>query len=175
MNNLFFDPLMHNALVSGLIMATIFSILGIFVLLRQVVFIGIAMAQAASAGVAFSLLAGSVAIPVIYTLNNFLPETGRNILWPTLFTMVSVMAISKIALNRKLPPNASIGIVFSFLWALTILFIANSGEGIAHVRNLVEGDLLIVVDTDLQVIEFLGVSICFFTFAFWRQPHIDQL
>ena len=168
MTALFLDPLMHNALIAGLLIATTFSILGIFVILRQVVFIGIAMAQAASAGVAFSLLMGVVSISLFSSIASILPFGAGQIIWPALFTIVSVLVISMISQSRKLPPDASIGIIFSMLWALAIMFVANSGQGIAKVRNLIEGDLLMVFGNDVLIIGVLGVTVLSVLLLFWK-------
>lgn len=168
MITLFLDPLMHNALIAGLIIASTFSILGVFVILRQVVFIGIAMAQAASAGVAFSLFTGAVTISFLSSIADVFPEGSGQILWPALFTILSVSMIFLLFSSRKLPPDASIGIVFSMLWALAIMFVANSGHGIAKVRNLIEGDLLMVFGNDVIIIGFLGFSILSILLLLWK-------
>lgn len=168
MLELLFDPLMHNAFIAGIIIASTFSLLGIFVILRQVVFIGIAMAQAASAGVAFSFFVTGASITLLSSIPGILPDGAAIILWPAVFTVLSVLIISKFSDNRKLPSDASIGIIFSLLWALAIMFVANSGQGIARVRNLIEGDLLMVCSNDLIIIGFLGVTVTGALLILWK-------
>ena len=153
------DPLMYNAIAAGVIIAATFSLLGIFVVLRQVVFVGIAMARAASAGVAFSFFIAAVNIPIIVSIVALVPPTVARIIWPALFTFLAIFILSFISHNRKSTADAGIGLVFSILWAMAIIFVANSGHGIARVRNLIEGDLLMISSGDLVIVFALSVAV----------------
>ena len=50
------QPFFHNALIAGVLAAMMCSMVGVYVVLKRVVFVGITLAQISSAGVALALL-----------------------------------------------------------------------------------------------------------------------
>ncbi|HEX8834070.1 MAG TPA: metal ABC transporter permease [Abditibacteriaceae bacterium] len=118
---------MRQALLAGLSVALICSYLGVYVVLKRIVFVGVALAEMSSAGIALGLLLG------------FAPILGA-----MLFTLLGVVFFSLRFASRRLPNETFIGIAYSIAAALGILLIAKSAQGETHMLKLLQGDVLTV-------------------------------
>lgn len=119
------------ALYAGLVVAALCSYLGLFVVARRMVFIGVALAELSSAGIALGLLVG------------FAP------LWGALgFMVLGVLLFSRRWAPRLLPPDAVIGVFYTIATALGILLIAKSAQGESHMLTLLRGDVLAVYPSE---------------------------
>lgn len=126
--------LFPNALGAGLLIAVTCSCLGVFVILKRVVFIGITLSEVAALGIA---LAMTWHLP---------PLLGAAVL--------TLAAVSLFALPyemQSLPREAAMGLVFVLASALSILVVAHSGMGLHEVRSLLYGDLILTSPTDLAL------------------------
>ena len=137
------------AIGGGLIIAAVCAALGVFVVLKRVVFIGIALSQAAAAGIASSF---------VFHLP---PMLGAGLL-----SMLTVTLLAYPYESRRVPRDAVLGAVFVFASALSILIVSKSGFGLTEVQSLLYGDLIVTSERDFWVIVFtLGpVIACFLIF-----------
>jgi ABC-type Mn2+/Zn2+ transport system permease subunit len=126
--------LFPNALGAGLLIAVTCSCLGVFVILKRVVFIGITLSEVAALGIALAMTW------------HFPPLLGAAVL--------TLAAVSLFALPyemQSLPREAAMGLVFVLASALSILVVARSGMGLHQVRSLLYGDLILTSPTDLAL------------------------
>ncbi|MFH1709266.1 MAG: metal ABC transporter permease [Planctomycetota bacterium] len=128
------------ALVGGLLIAVTCSVLGVFVILKRVVFIGIVLSEVAALGVAAALAF------------NFQPFIGASIL-----TIACVLILALPLNSDRIPRDALLGILFVAASSLSILLVARSGFGLEEVKNLLYGDIIFTTGTDLWII--LGVML----------------
>jgi ABC-type Mn2+/Zn2+ transport system permease subunit len=122
------------ALLAGLLIGLVCSILGVFVILKRVVFIGITLSETAALGIALSML---MHLP---------PLLGAAAL--TLLVVVLLALPLELA---SLPRNALMGIVFVAASALALLVVAGSGFGLREVKTLLYGDLILTTSFDLAL------------------------
>jgi ABC-type Mn2+/Zn2+ transport system permease subunit len=118
---------MRRALAAGVLAALACGFLGLYVVLKRIVFVGVALAELSSAGVALALLAG------------FAPLLGSVAL-----TLAGVALFSARGTSRRLPHETSIGILYATSGALAILLIAGAAHGETHMLKLLQGDVLAV-------------------------------
>ena len=122
------------AVSTGLLVGVVCSLLGVFVILKRVVFIGIALSEIAACGIAVAMLAGLV------------PVAGA-----ILFTLVAVMALAFPFESRRIPRDALLGVLFVAASSLSVLLVSHSGLGLHEVRSLLYGDLILASKTDFVV------------------------
>jgi ABC-type Mn2+/Zn2+ transport system permease subunit len=123
---------MQRALIGSLIVGGICAYLGVYVVLRRIVFVGVALAQVSSAGVGLAVL------------------TGQNpSLMSILMTLGGVAAFSVKARDRKVTQESYIGIGYALAAALAVLFIAKSAKGEGDMLELLKGDVLTIVPADI--------------------------
>ncbi len=163
------DPLFRDAMIAGLLMASAFSLLGVFVVLRRVVFIGMTMAQVASAGTAFAFYLAAICPPVFMFFDPSWWRHWGDILCSTLFTLVAVFVVARGGGKRRVTSDGAIGFTFAAFWALGILFVARSGQGIAEVRNLVQGDLLLICTYHLLIVGAVAFVVWFSLMLSWKE------
>lgn len=141
---------MQRALVAGLAVGLIGAYLGVFVVLRRVVFVGMALAQFSSAGVALGLLIG---------LAPLLGSVGM--------MLVGVLLLSLRWSPRKVRQDTVIGLGYVLASAVTILLLAKNPRGETQLLDLLSGNIITVtaLDTYLTLGALGGVFVLHWLFA----------
>ena len=140
---------MRQSLYAGLLVALICSFLGVYVVLKRIVFVGVALAELSSAGIAVVLYLNSVA---------FFLLRGWHIspIWGGLLLMLLGVAIFAVRWpTRRVTTESMIGIVYSIAGATAILCIAYAPGGETHMLKLLQGDVLTVQPR--ETLEMLGI------------------
>ena len=137
-------PFMQHALLAGLLISVLCAFLAVFVVLKRIVFVGVALAQMSSAGVAMALLLGLS--PTLLSL---------------LFMLLGVAVFSIRSSEKKVPRESIIGIAYATAAALGILLVARSAQGESHMLNLLFGNILAVTPGDIHLMAgtFIGVGL----------------
>ncbi len=127
--------LFPQALLAGVIIAAVCSLLGVFVILKRVVFIGIMLSEVAACGIAAGMVLG------------IHPYLGAGIL-----TLVAVALLAQSFELERIPRDAILGVIFVLASALSILLVSKSGFGLEEVKSLLYGDLILTTNKDLNII-----------------------
>jgi zinc transport system permease protein len=135
---------MRQALFAGVLVALVCGYLGVYVVLKRIVFIGVALSEFSSAGIALAIFSG---------FNPLLGALGFMLLGVTLFAL----HISP----RRVPHESFIGIIYVIAGALAILLIAKSHAGETHMLHLLQGDVLLIdpQETRQMFIAFGGLGV----------------
>ena len=118
-------PFFQNALVGGLLVVVMLSLLSFFVVLRRISFIGVGISHSALGGVALG-----VALGVNVTLVT------------TLFCAAIALLIGFISRKGHIREDAAIGITFSGTMALGVTIIALSGSYTSSIFSYLFGSIL---------------------------------
>jgi zinc transport system permease protein len=145
-----------HAAISGVLIATVCSLLGIFVILKRVVFIGMALSEVAACGIAASFILG------------LHPFAGAASL-----TLGTVGLLACPFESRRIPRDAVLGVVFVAAAAASILLVSHSGFGLMEIRSLLYGDLILAGPADLQLLLLILVPVLFCFLAVLR-PMLDS-
>ncbi len=129
---------LRHALFAGILVALMCSFLGVYVVLKRIVFVGVALAELSSAGIAVGLWLG------------FSPIWGAMLLVVVGVTMFAVRWSP-----RRVPSESIIGIVYSVAGAMAILCIAKSAQGETHMLKLLQGDILTIAPE--ETMQMLGI------------------
>ncbi|MHB9025858.1 MAG: metal ABC transporter permease [Armatimonadota bacterium] len=132
MFEVFQSSFMQFGLIASALIGTACGYLSVYVVLKRLVFLAVALAQLASAAVAVSL---------------FLHVN------PTLAALVGVLLgallFSWPGLGRYLPRENAIGASYALASAVGVLLIAKNAQGETHLLNLLYGNVLTVEPRDL--------------------------
>ena len=141
--------LFPEAIAAGLIISCVCALLGVFVILKRVVFIGIVLSEVAACGIAAAMVC------------HVHPFVGACIL-----TLATVALLSQPFETNRIPRDAVLGIIFVLASALSILLVSKSGFGLQEVKALLYGDLILTSSTDFVIVlvTLLPVIICFIVF-----------
>jgi ABC-type Mn2+/Zn2+ transport system permease subunit len=139
--------LFREALYGSLIIAVTCSLLGVYVVLRRIVFVGAALAQISSAGIALAYWLAGLGIATSLAQH---PEALS-----LAATLTSVMFFAGVS-RGPVPPDARIGVWYAVAAAAGILLIAKAAVGEAH-DIFLQGNILGITRGD--TVELLIASI----------------
>lgn len=145
---------MQRAFLASLLIGLACSVIGVFVVLKGLSFIGAGTSHAAFAGVALAFLIGAPPL-----------------LMAVLFGLSTVWITGFLQEKGKLKPDVSIGIFYTLTMALAILFIGLMKVYNAEVYGYLFGSILSVTSFDLRVILFLSLAILATIFLFFKEFH----
>ena len=140
------------ALISSSLIGLLCSYMGVFVVLRRIVFVGIALAQVSALGVAAA----------IYFHQD--PTT-----FALIFTIIGVAIFAPDYGGKRFPKEAIIGIGFAASWAFAILVLSKAAHGEADMLNLVRGNILGTTDRDIYQLLYVIVPVAILHLLFYKQ------
>jgi zinc transport system permease protein len=153
--------LFRDALYGALVIAIACSVLGVYVVLRRIVFVGAALAQISSAGIALALWLAGRGIggelthhPVAFTL-------------PIVLVGALFFSLGH-APRAGVPPDATIGVTYAIAAAAGILLIAKAKTGEAH-DIFLQGNILGITRSDTVVLIAVAVPVLLIHLAFYKE------
>src|SRR5687768_4299729 len=151
--------LFREALLGSLIIAVTCSILGVYVVLRRIVFVGAALAQLSSAGVARALF---LSRPTwAQGLGRPPPEMALAL------TLGGVLFLAFESPRSLVPRDAAIGIAYTVAGAAGILLVAKAAVGEAH-DILLQGSILGMTPEDVRILLMAAVPVLILQLGFSR-------
>lgn len=127
---------LRHALAAAMVSGVALSYVGVYVILRRIVFVGAALAQVGAAGVGLALLMGQS--PLLF-------GTGSVLLGVLGFAALPPQ-------ERRASRESLLGAAYALASALALLFVAMSPVGEAHIVSLLFGDLLAVGHGDVELL-----------------------
>ena len=149
--------LLRDALVGSVLVGAVCPLVGVYFVLRRMIFLGVALPQLSAAGIAFAFL---VYRTVVGPHQHF--EIGERVLamlGSFGFTLAGILVLAAFERRGRETVEARIGATYGVAGALTILFLAADPLGEAQMVNLLKGDLLATTGTGLTVLTFVFVAV----------------
>ena len=143
---------MHRALISGIAIAILCSVVGLFLVLRRYSLFGDAIAHASFGGVAVGLLAGVYPLWTAYAVS-----------------IVSALVITKIKDRFNISGDASVAVLLSSGIAVGLVIIGLSGGFTLDIFSFLFGSILLVSVDDTILVLFLTVGILIVIALLFRQ------
>lgn len=143
---------MQRALLASVLIGILCSVIGVFVVLKGLSFIGAGTAHAAFAGVALAFLLD-------------LNPMGMAVLFALMTVWITGLLVEK----GRMKLDVSIGIFYTSTMALAILFIGFMKVYNAELYGYLFGSILSVTPSDLTVIAGLGLVVLVALFLFYKE------
>ena len=151
--------LFREALYGSLIIAVTCAVLGVYVVLRRIVFVGAALAQVSSAGIALAYwLAGHGIATGLASHPEALSLAA---------TLGSVMFFAR-TVRGPVPPDARIGVWYAVAAAAGILLIAKAAVGEAH-DIFLQGNILGITTSDTVELLVVCIPVVIALFVFQKE------
>jgi len=156
------DFLFRNAILGGWIVCVLCAVLGVYVVLRRLVLLGVALPQAGAAGIALVFFAtghshGDPGQAHALALGGSLAAT---------FAALGVLVLA--GRTSTQPVEWRIGGILAIAMAATLLFVALSPTGDLEMTSLLRGELLAISDRDLALLACVASAIAV-VFALFRR------
>lgn len=150
------DPLqyefMQRALMAVVIMGAVTGVVGSYIVLRGLSFIGDALAHAIFPGVVIAFLLGqSIFIGAL------------------IFGAVTAASIAVLATNTRVKEDSAIGVLFAGTFALGIVLISSTRNFARDLTSFLFGNVLGVTMGDIQLAAIVGVIVLLLIAIFYRE------
>jgi ABC-type Mn2+/Zn2+ transport system permease subunit len=142
-------PFVQEALRMGLALAIVGGYIGVFVVLKRIVFVGAALTQVSGAGIALAFL------------------VGWSPLWSAiLFALLGSAFFAQPFAERKVSRESILGAFFLTFSALMVLLAYKGPHGMEEIQHLMATDILTVNHQEVVQVWWLGGAIlaCFLLF-----------
>jgi zinc transport system permease protein len=153
--------LFREALYGALVIALACSVLGVYVVLRRIVFVGAAIAQLSSEGIALALFLAGTGIAA--------GIAGHPTAWSLAFALAGAMFFALGGGQRAgVPPDATIGVTYAVAAAVGILLISKASTGEAH-DIFLSGNILGITRADTIVLLAVTIPVLVAHVLFYKE------
>lgn len=166
------EGFVQDALKAALMVALLCSYLGVFVVLKRIVFVGAALSETASLGAALAFFPPIVTVfdrmveaaPVFEPLRHYKP-----LVFALTLMLLSVAFFSQQRLGRRLPREAIIGVVFAGAIGITLLARSQVPAHAEHEMDALIGNILGVEPLELTELAIASVVIGLLQIVFYKE------
>ena len=156
MMNWLLDPLQFSfivrALLAAVIVGVVCSVLGTYVVLRGMAFLGDALAHTILPGVVIAFL---LELPLV--------------LGALTFGILTAIGIGALTERDELKEDTAIGVIFAGMFALGVALLSAGGNYTLDLTHFLFGNLLAVSNADLWLIAGLGGVVLVMIFTFYKE------
>jgi len=143
---------MQHALAASVLVGGVCAYLGVYVVLRRIVFVGAALAQVSSAGVGAALALG---------VNPSGPALGA--------TALGVALLSIRPASKRTTQESLIGVSYGLASAIAVLLVAKSAQGESHLLDVLSGNVLTVSGGQIALMAALAGLVALVAWLFGRR------
>ncbi|TLM81721.1 metal ABC transporter permease [Pseudarthrobacter sp. NamE2] len=140
------DPLsasfVQRALVGGSLVAVVCAVVGTWVVVRGMAFLGDAMSHGLLPGIAVAALLG-----------------GNLLVGAALSAAATAAGVSAITRNRRVSQDTAIGLLFVIMLSTGVIIVSASGSFAVDLTGTLFGDVLAVETDDIQVLAAVGLVV----------------
>lgn len=156
------DFLLRNSIYISLLVGLVCPLVGVYLMLRRLIFMGVALPQISSCGIAFafSLQAWGI-MPHMHEEEHSLAFFGS-----ILFTLPTILVLSLLARRGGGSVEGRLGTVYVLAGAWSILLLVTNPLGEHGLLDMLKGEIIAVTDADLRrtAAAFGVVLVLFFLF-----------
>lgn len=150
-----FIHIMTLPFLTCMILAGIYTYLGLHVIEREVIFVDLALAQIAALGASVALVIGvSIESGCSYWIS-----LGFTIIGATLFALTRFK-------KQRIPQEAIIGITYAVSAAVLILVLSRSGEGDEHIKQALVGNILLIAPKEALHVLIISLAVGAFHYVY---------
>ena len=155
--------ILREALLETIFLGLICPYVGVFFVLRRMIFLAVTLPQVSSAGIAFAFLMGGV---LYNEAHGTVGERALATLGSFVFVMFAIISLSLFERQKLFPRDAQTSIAYGLCSALTVFFLALDPHGEALMVSLLRGDLLSATEQSLLfcLVSFLAIGLLLFLF-----------
>jgi ABC-type Mn2+/Zn2+ transport system permease subunit len=163
------DPnfLLHDALVGSVLVGLVCPLVGVYFVLRRMIFLGVALPQLSAAGIAFAFLAYRTFVGV--HAHEEPSERALAMAGSFAFTLVGLLVLAALERRGRETVEARIGTTYALAASATILFLAADPYGEAHLVNLLKGDITTTQSGHVTVLALVYGTVVLALLAFRKE------
>lgn len=140
--------LLHHAVYGSLVVGVVCPLVGVYLVLRRLVFWGVALPQVSTAGVAFAFLLETMGFSFLSGAEAH--ERHLAIMGSLAFTGLAILALAALERRGRGSPEGRIGALYATAAAASILFVAFNAAGEAEILGLLRGEVVAISESDFH-------------------------
>jgi ABC-type Mn2+/Zn2+ transport system permease subunit len=144
--------LFHNSYLAGWLIGALLALIGVLVVARNQIFIGVAISQASTLGIALTMWLGGE-LPLI-GVRTFPGESVSPVMAVLLAVLAALLTVPRGA-DSKETPEAITGWVFLFAASGSILIVSHSPLGLEEIYRLLSSSIIGATASDVGI--FMGL------------------
>ena len=158
------DFLLSHALYGSVVVGLVCPLVGVYFLLRRLVFWGVALPEVSAAGIACAFLLQGLGYNIL--AGSELQERHMAIVGSVLFTVGAILALAYLDRRGKGVTEGRVGALYAVAAALSILFVAWNAAGETEMLGLLKGEIVTISDSDFHamLVTFAATAGCFLVF-----------
>ena len=161
------DFLLRDALLGSVLLGLVCPLIGVYFLLRRMIFLGIALPQLSAAGIGLAFLLYSELIgPHRHGAGG---ERLLALAGSFAITMAGLATLAALERGGRVMVEARIGTAYALAAAATMLFVAVDPFGEAEMVNLLKGDIIATTSTSLGLLAAVLSFVTVLLFAFRKE------
>jgi ABC-type Mn2+/Zn2+ transport system permease subunit len=158
--------LLREALMGSVLVGCLCPLVGVYFVLRRMIFLGVALPQVSAAGIALAFLVYRM---FVGQHQHLMPsERWLAMLGSLSCTFVGLLVLAALARHRE-TVEARIGITYAIAAAATLLFLALDPAAEAHMVNLLKGDILATTGPSLTLMARVFGAVALLLLAFRKE------
>ena len=158
--------ILREALIGSVLVGCLCPLVGVYFVLRRMIFLGVALPQLSSAGIALAFLVYRM---FVGQHQHFVPsERWLALLGSLSCTLVGLLILAILARYREMV-EARIGVTYALAAAATLLFLALDPAAEAHMVNLLKGDILATTGPSLTLMAGVFGAVALVLLAFRKE------
>jgi ABC-type Mn2+/Zn2+ transport system permease subunit len=160
------DFLLRQALIGSVLVGLVCPLVGVYFVVRRMIFLGVALPQLSAAGIAFSFFVYRVMVGPHQHFG--LTERNLAMIGSFAFTLIGLLILAALERHKE-TVEARIGITYAIAAAATILFVAADPGADAHMVSLLKGDILATTSASLGVLAAVFGTVVLVLLAFRKE------
>jgi len=159
--------LLRDAVIASVLVGLVCPLVGVYFVVRRMIFFGVALPQVSAAGIAISFLLYRMAVGPHQ--HGETPEQLLAVVGSFGFTLLALLLLVALERTGRELIDARIGTTYAIASAATILALARDPHGEAQMVSLLKGDILAATQTSLRLMLYVLVPVVVALFAFRKQ------
>jgi len=165
-------PILQNGIIASLIAALVCSFLGVYVILKRIVFMTAAISQISSLGIATALLL-QVLLWGEIAMNDHSESQTLATLFPIiiaiLFACSAALLMASQPTEKKLTRESILGIAYIIPAALALLILDSIGGAMHDINNLLFGNTVFVPPAQVTLLAIIAAIVLFVHGLFYKE------
>jgi len=162
------DFLLHHALYGSVVVGFVCPLVGVYFVLRRLIFWGVALPQVSAAGIAFAFMLQGFGVALF--AGGEAGEKHLAILGSVVFTVGAILALTY--MEQRFPQGLSegrVGTLYALAAAASILFVAWNAQGETEMLSLLKGEIVTISESDFHAMLDILLGVCAAMFLFQRE------
>ena len=156
--------LLHHAVWGSVVVGFVCPLVGVYFVLRRLVFWGVALPQVSASGIAFAFMLQGLGLN--FLAGNESQEKHLAIVGSIIFTLGTILILAALERRGTGLSEGRIGALYALAWAASILFVAWNAAGETEMLGLLKGEIVSISESDFHAMldVFGAVTVCMFLF-----------